>query len=101
VPVGHGGDQIAPVVGVVANARLLQERRVGGESLDPGLGRHLQDLRLVGAIGEQLYLEVGEFQHSDTCEADRMALRRDGLLATPAADCKGGADLPAGRRYRR
>jgi hypothetical protein len=64
MPVGHGGDQLAAIGGVVANAGLFQQRRVGGEAGDPGLPGHLHDLGLVGAVGEQLDREFGERRSS-------------------------------------
>jgi hypothetical protein len=55
---GTGGDEVAPVSLIVAHAGFFQERRIGGEARDPVIFRHLHDLHLVGAVGEQLDPEV-------------------------------------------
>ena len=58
VAVGNRGDQLPGVSRVVANAGLLQQRGIGCETGDPGLLGHIHDLRLVGAVGEQLDLQI-------------------------------------------
>src|SRR6185369_9679496 len=58
--IGHGRDQIARIGGIVAHARFLEQRGIGCEAADPALLRHLDNLRLVGAVGEQLDLQIRE-----------------------------------------
>ena len=43
---------------IVEDSRRLHKRRIGGETPDPRLPGHFKDLRLVGAVGEQLDVEV-------------------------------------------
>ena len=64
VAVGYGGDEIAGIAFVVAHPGFLEQRGVGGEPGNPGLLGHLDDLRLVGAVGEQLDFEIGQFRHA-------------------------------------
>ena len=58
MPVRHRGDEIAAEGLVIAHAGFFQQRRIGGEARDPGILRHLHDLRLVGAVGEQFDFQV-------------------------------------------
>ena len=60
VTVGNGGNQFARVRRIVGDLRRLQERRIGGKAPDPGLFGHVPDLRLVGAIREQLDLQLAQ-----------------------------------------
>src|SRR5665647_3074464 len=50
-------DQITTIGGIVAHAGLFQQRGVRGKPNNPWLPGHLHDLRLVGAIGEELDLQ--------------------------------------------
>jgi hypothetical protein len=82
VAVGHGGDEIAGIGLVVRHAGLLEQRRVGGEAADPRLLRHVHDLRLVGAVGEELDLETGKLRHVrlvGQVRASPVCRRRDAL----------------------
>ena len=65
MPIRHRGHEFARVGGIIADAGFLQQRRVGGKSCDPGLLGHLDDLRLIGTIGEQLNFKIRQFFHPD------------------------------------
>ncbi len=54
VPVGNRRDEFPRIGDVVGHACLLQQRRIGREAGNPRVPGHGDDLRLVGAVGEQL-----------------------------------------------
>jgi hypothetical protein len=56
--VGHGGDQFPRVGHVVGDSRRLHQRRIDGESPDPGLFGHFEDLRFIRPIREQLNVKI-------------------------------------------
>ena len=52
---------------VVADPGLSHQRRIGGEALDHGIFRHLDDALVVGTVGENLDLEIGNPAHGASC----------------------------------
>ena len=72
-PVGDRGQHLAREGLVVGDAGLSHQRRIGGEPLDQRVSRHLDDAVVVGTVGENLDLEIGDPAHGASC-AVRVAL---------------------------
>src|SRR5262249_18295301 len=66
-PVRDRGQNLARERLVIADPSLSHQRRIGGEALDHGVFRHLDDALIVGTIGKNLDLEIGDPAHAPSC----------------------------------
>src|SRR5262249_56866137 len=61
--VAHDVQDLAREASVVLDARLSHQGGVGGEALDPELGRHGSNAVHVGAVGKDLHAKIASPHH--------------------------------------
>ena len=84
-PVRNSSQDFARKRFVIADAGLAHQRRIGGESLDRGVLRHFHDAFVVGTVGENLYLEIGDPAHGPSCAVRTVSMMRSAASAIERA----------------